>query len=125
MPGTLRRGDGLLERLRDVRQKIIGPLDPHGDPDEAIGDAERLALGCGDRRVRGPRRERDQALGAAKTRREEEELERQQQKAKKEAEEYDPLKDPKNIEWMEEEIRKNKLVFGDDFGDDLNMDFDE
>lgn len=40
-------------------------------------------------------------------------------------EEYNPLEDPKNIEWMEEQIQKNKLMFGDDFGEDLNLDFED
>lgn len=48
-----------------------------------------------------------------------------QQNTKTQDEKYDPLLDPKNIEWMQEEIEKNKLVFGDDFGEDLNLDFSE
>lgn len=36
-----------------------------------------------------------------------------------------PLEDPKNKEWVEKEIEKSKLFFGDDFGDDINMTFDD
>jgi len=31
---------------------------------------------------------------------------------------------PNNIAWMEEEIRKSKELFGEDFGDDLNISFE-
>ena len=37
---------------------------------------------------------------------------------------YDPLKDPKNLEWMEEEMKKDRERFGDSFGEDLNLDFE-
>jgi len=37
----------------------------------------------------------------------------------------DPTKDPENIKWMEEEIRKAKAHLGDDFGEDLELNFDE
>lgn len=33
--------------------------------------------------------------------------------------------DPANIEWMEQEIQKNKQELGEDFGEDINMDFEE
>lgn len=36
---------------------------------------------------------------------------------------YDPLNDPKQIAWMEEQIKQSKLVFGEDFGEDLKLDF--
>jgi hypothetical protein len=59
---------------------------------------------------------------------EEEALEEAELAAKQAEEEakqaYDPLKDPKNIEWMEAEMEKSKLIFGEDFGEDLNLDFD-
>jgi hypothetical protein len=35
----------------------------------------------------------------------------------------DPLKDPSNIKWMEEQIAKHKEEFGEDFGDDVSLDF--
>lgn len=51
-------------------------------------------------------------------------------KAEKEAKEkvekaYDPLKDPEQIKWMKEEIEKNKTVFGDDFGEDVGIEFED
>ena len=36
-----------------------------------------------------------------------------------------PTKDPANIKWMEEQIRKAKTELGDDFGEDLELNFDE
>jgi len=43
-------------------------------------------------------------------------------KAKEEA--GDPLRDPDQVKWMEEEIKKSKSVFGDDFGEDVSLDFE-
>lgn len=37
----------------------------------------------------------------------------------------DPTKDPDNIKWMEEQIRLAKKVYGDSFGEDIKMDFEE
>jgi hypothetical protein len=37
----------------------------------------------------------------------------------------DPTKNPENVKWMEEVMAQNKSVFGDDFGDDLSLDFNE
>lgn len=37
----------------------------------------------------------------------------------------DPTKDPANIKWMEEQIRLAKQHLGDDFGEDLELTFDE
>jgi hypothetical protein len=37
----------------------------------------------------------------------------------------DPTKDPGNMKWMEEQIRLAKQELGDDFGDDLELNFDE
>lgn len=42
-----------------------------------------------------------------------------------EQEAYDPLKDPKQVAWMEEQIKQSKLVFGEDFGEDLKLDFED
>jgi hypothetical protein len=39
-------------------------------------------------------------------------------------EEPNPLDDPQNQQWMQEEIEKNKLVFGEDFGEDVSLDFE-
>lgn len=37
----------------------------------------------------------------------------------------DPAKEPDNIRWMDEQIRKAKAELGDDFGSDLELNFDE
>ena len=36
----------------------------------------------------------------------------------------DPSKNPANIKWMEEQLALDKKTFGEDFGEDLNLDFD-
>jgi hypothetical protein len=36
----------------------------------------------------------------------------------------DPTKDPKNVEWMEEQIKKAKEQFGESFGEDLEENFE-
>ena len=36
----------------------------------------------------------------------------------------DPTKDPENLKWMEEQIQKAKEVFGEDFGEDIQENFD-
>ena len=36
----------------------------------------------------------------------------------------DPAKDPNNIEWMQKYIEQEKQASGEDFGEDLNLDFD-
>jgi len=33
--------------------------------------------------------------------------------------------DEENIKWMEEQLKKEKELLGDDFGEDFNMEFDE
>lgn len=35
----------------------------------------------------------------------------------------DPTKDPDNMAWMEEQIQKAKQIYGEDFGDDIDEDF--
>lgn len=35
-----------------------------------------------------------------------------------------PLLDQKNIDWMQQEIEKNKQELGEDFGDDLSVNFE-
>jgi hypothetical protein len=35
----------------------------------------------------------------------------------------DPMKDPANIKWMEEQMALDKEMFGEDFGKDLSLDF--
>lgn len=42
-----------------------------------------------------------------------------------EQEEYDPTRDPDNIKWMEEQIEKSKQIYGESFGEDISMDFEE
>lgn len=36
----------------------------------------------------------------------------------------DPLKNPDNIKWMEEQMALDKEEFGEDFGEDLSLSFD-
>lgn len=36
----------------------------------------------------------------------------------------DPALDPANIEWMEQEIERNKKELGEDFGEELSLDFE-
>lgn len=38
--------------------------------------------------------------------------------------EKDPLKDPDNIAWMEEQMKKAKEQYGEDFGEDISEDFE-
>lgn len=59
--------------------------------------------------------------------REEEALRAKVEAARKKAQEEqesDPREDPDNIEWMEQQIAKEKEKGGDDFGDDLSLDFE-
>lgn len=37
----------------------------------------------------------------------------------------DPTKDPSNVAWMEEQLKKAKEVYGDSFGDDIEDEFDK
>lgn len=37
----------------------------------------------------------------------------------------DPTKDPKNIAWMEEQLKNAKSIYGDSFGEDIDVQFDE
>lgn len=41
-----------------------------------------------------------------------------------EEEEVDPLKNPDNIKWMQEQMALDKEAFGEDFGEDLSLSFD-
>jgi len=38
-------------------------------------------------------------------------------------EENDPAKEANNIEWMKKQIALDKAAFGEDFGDDIGVDF--
>lgn len=75
------------------------------------------------------RRAEEEAAQAHSDKIEEEKLEASQRWADQmEAEEdddepLDPVKDPNNQAWMEEEIRKNKELLGEDFGEDLDLNF--
>ena len=52
-------------------------------------------------------------------------LKKEQEEAEPEPEETpDPRSDPEQIKWMEEEMKKSKLLFGDDFGEDVSLDFE-
>ena len=37
----------------------------------------------------------------------------------------DPTKDPENVKWMEEQMKLNKQLFGETFGEDIEEKFDE
>lgn len=37
----------------------------------------------------------------------------------------DPTLDPANLEWMQQEIEKNKAELGEDFGEDLSLSFED
>ena len=37
----------------------------------------------------------------------------------------DPTKDPENIKWMEEQMKIHKQQFGQSFGEDVELDFNE
>lgn len=37
----------------------------------------------------------------------------------------DPSKLPENVKWMQEQLAKAKEVFGDNFGEDIDADFEE
>jgi len=47
-----------------------------------------------------------------------------QMEAEEEAAAQDPAQDPANMKWMEEQLAQNKKAFGEDFGEDLSLDFD-
>lgn len=36
-----------------------------------------------------------------------------------------PSESPENIEWMKQEIERNKIELGEDFGEDINMNFED
>ena len=58
----------------------------------------------------------------------EEEAERkaaEERKKAKEEPEFDPVNNPEQREWMEKEIEKNKLFFGEDFGEDVSLKFED
>lgn len=50
------------------------------------------------------------------------EAEEAAKKAEKEKQ-YDPIEDPANVEWMEKHIEADKEQHGEDFGEDLSIDF--
>jgi hypothetical protein len=56
---------------------------------------------------------------------EEERKEKEAEEAAKKAPPADPTKDPANIKWMEEQMRLAKAELGDNFGEDLELNFDE
>lgn len=60
---------------------------------------------------------------AERMEREEMEAELRAQAAKP-PEEADPTKDPENVAWMEEQMRINKQIHGDTFGEDIDESFE-
>ena len=53
------------------------------------------------------------------------EMQAQAEEPEEKPEPYDPRTDPKNIEWMEKHMEENKLFFGDDYGEDISLNFDD
>lgn len=43
--------------------------------------------------------------------------------AEEEGEHEDPSKDPDNVNWMEEQIAKDKELYGEDYGENLDLNF--
>lgn len=41
------------------------------------------------------------------------------------AKDQDPTKDPGNIAWMEEQLKKGKILHGESYGEDIEESFDE
>ena len=39
-------------------------------------------------------------------------------------EEMKPWEDPENVDWMEKQLQEGKELFGEDFGEDLDVDFE-
>jgi len=39
--------------------------------------------------------------------------------------EIDPTKDPSNIAWMEKQMQEAKAIYGDNFGEDISLDFNK
>lgn len=56
---------------------------------------------------------------------EEERKELEELKAKSNKVASSPVQDPANIAWMEEKLREAKEIYGEDFGEDVEMNFDE
>ncbi len=57
---------------------------------------------------------------------EQEELAQMKAKAAAAAEKtVDPTLDPENVKWMEEQMKANKAQFGETFGEDLEVNFEE
>lgn len=58
---------------------------------------------------------------------EQEELAKIKSKAASEEEKKieDPTKDPENVKWMEEQIKLNKAQFGETFGENIDVNFEE
>lgn len=55
------------------------------------------------------------------------ELEREMREAAAKADDEepeDPTKDPENVAWMEEQLKKGKETFGDSFGEDIEENFE-
>jgi hypothetical protein len=41
------------------------------------------------------------------------------------AEPINPAEDPDNVKWMEEKLKESRPFFGEDFGEDLSLDFND
>lgn len=50
---------------------------------------------------------------------------KEEQRELEEEKKEDPTKDPSNLKWMEDQLAQQKKIFGEDFGEDLNLSLDE
>lgn len=55
----------------------------------------------------------------------EEEERKELAELQKSAATVNPVQDPENVKWMDEQLSKYKEEFGEDFGDDIEETFDE
>ena len=73
-------------------------------------------------RIEEEKAEADDDWADAMERQEEEEAIREAEKIATEKN-IDPAQDPANIKWMEDQIKKDKELHGEDFGDDVDIEF--
>lgn len=53
----------------------------------------------------------------------EEKKDLERMKAMMEAKAQDPMSDPANVEWVNKQLEAARQEYGEDFGDDIDMDF--
>ena len=53
-------------------------------------------------------------------------MEKEEEEAREKAKNkipVDPMQDPENIRWMEEQLKLEKEMYGEDYGENFNLDF--